>query len=374
MTFPSLNELVRIAENGVSSAFYGAYSVLRKSVLKVLSRVFSGVVYLLVLLLKKMWKNVFLTSCDVESLKDYGIVYDLPNKPESFARGPVKIKSNDTTVTIEQGTILTTADGVEFEVVADKVLTGGSAGTIVNVIAVEAGESGNLPAETELTFRDGAPENVDETATVGAEGIDGGIRIEVTVNGNTEYWAETVEDYRQRLLVRRRNQPCGGCPTDYKLWAERFAGVSRCVPEKNYPHVGAIRCVLIKYDDTDSVTVGSAIVNEVKDYITSEDRRPITADVDVVSCTQKALDFTIDIYPNNTNVQNDVRNALKMALRSFDPGSTVRASDLTADVRAGSSAEKVTVYDIEGSDYYVLSKENAEMPVIDTITWRTYSA
>ena len=56
---PTLNDFVRISENGLSTAFYGESSVLRKSVLKVLARVFAGVAFLVVLLLKKMWKNVF---------------------------------------------------------------------------------------------------------------------------------------------------------------------------------------------------------------------------------------------------------------------------------------------------------------------------
>lgn len=37
---PTLNDFVRISENGLSTAFYGESSVLRKSVLKVLARVF----------------------------------------------------------------------------------------------------------------------------------------------------------------------------------------------------------------------------------------------------------------------------------------------------------------------------------------------
>ena len=84
---PTLNDFVRISENGLSTAFYGESSVLRKSVLKVLARVFAGVAFLVVLLLKKMWKNVFLTTCDVETLKDFGVDFDLPNKPESFSKG-----------------------------------------------------------------------------------------------------------------------------------------------------------------------------------------------------------------------------------------------------------------------------------------------
>ena len=104
---PTLSDLVRIAENGLSSEFYGEESVLRKSVLKVIARVFAGVTFLLVLLLQKMWKNAFLSTCDVETLKDNGVDFDLPNKPESYAKGQVIItKTTASNVSISQGSFV----------------------------------------------------------------------------------------------------------------------------------------------------------------------------------------------------------------------------------------------------------------------------
>lgn len=375
---PTLNEFVRIAENKMSSAFGGESSVLRKSVMKVIARVFAAVSYLVVLMLQKMWRNSFVTSCDVETLQSNGADFDLPNKPEGYARGRVVVKSENVSARVLQGTIFSTPSGEEFEVVADVVLSGGVGGTPIGVVAVEPGENGNLSAGTELNFRDIVPEGVEKSVFVDDQGFVGGVRIEVLVNGNVEYWGETVEQYRERLLNFKRNQPCGGSDNDYKNWAERFEGVSRCIPLRNCPHVGAVTCVLAHYGDDDHIAVNETVVDEVRDYVTADVRRPVTADVRVVSCTEKRLKFEIKIKPNNSDVQNSVMASLRVALRNYKPGEFVTNSSLTAELKSSSSAEEVAVYAVNGSTQgFSLAKSEEsgyEMPVVDgEVAWSSYA-
>lgn len=370
---PSLSDLIRTAENGISSAFYGVVSVLRKGVLKVLARVFAGLVHLLFMLLRLMWRNVFISTADVESLKNFGTDFGIPNKPDACAGGYAIIKASSASIEIEQGVVLVSDSGIEFEVVADTILTGGEDGSPVKVLALESGDDGNLPAGIVLSFRDGVPEGVDEIVSVGDEGLNGGVKIEVEVDGAVEYWGETVEEYRGRLLDRRRNQPCGGSDADYKSWAERFSQVSRCVVEECYPAAGAVRCVLCHFDDADSVTVSSDAVQEVSNYIKSDDRRPITADVSIVSCKNKVLNLAVKVYPNNENIHASVRTALRNALRSYSPGDTVRADALTVKLLESSVAEKIAVTSVLGQQAVVLDRADAEMPVVGDIAWSEYS-
>ena len=367
---PSLNDFVRVAENGLSSAFFSEGSVLRKGVLKVLARVFAGVAYLVVLLLQKMWKNAFVMTCDVETLVDFGRDYDLPNKPESYAKGLVVVKSDGSAVTIPQGTVFTTDSGIEFECVADTSLSGGIAGTPISVIALASGDDSNCSTGMLLSFRDGTPEHVDESVAVDSEGLSGGTKIEVVVNGNTEYWGESVEEYRARLLNYRRNQPSGGCNADYKGWAERFASVSKCIVEANYPETNSVTCVLAHFsENSDSIAVNSTNVAEVAAYINDEIRRPVTADVRVVSCTEKSVDFTMAISPDNADNRASVRSALKKALRSYVPGDVVSKTDLTVNLKASSSVQSVSVVAVGGGESIELSLSNHELPVIGEITW-----
>ena len=366
---PTLNDFVRISENGLSTAFYGESSVLRKSVLKVLARVFAGVAFLVVLLLKKMWKNVFLTTCDVETLKDFGVDFDLPNKPESFSKGLVIVKASSASTVLSQGTVLITNDDVEFEVVADTTIAEGSDGTPVGVIALASGANGNCSAGTELSFRDGVPEGLGEEIVVDSEGLDGGFVVDVTVNGNVEKWGETVEEYRTRLLNYRRNQPHGGCDADYKTWAERFSSVSRCIPEESYPTSGAVTCVLANYHGND-ITLNSTNVAEVEAYIKSEVRRPITANVAVVSCSAKPINLSIYLSSNTPEVRQSVMDALNMAFRSYVPGDVIRASDLTVAIKvSATNVDYVNVTSVNGSDSVRLSKPNHELPVVGDVGW-----
>lgn len=369
-TTPTLNELVRVAENGMANAFGGESSVLRKSVTKVLARVFAGVAFLLVLMLQKMWKNSFVTTCDVEALKSFGSDFDVPNKPESYAVGKVIVKSSSTSSVISQGTVFQTSDGTEYETVAETALSGGENGTEVGVISVESGEGSNIDAGAALTFRDGTPEGVDDSVVVAGSGIVGGKKIEVNVGVNTEYWGETIEEYRQRILDYRRNQSIGGNDGDYKSWAERFQGVSRCIVEPNHPSAGAVTCVLVNYGECDAVEVDGSVVDEVRGYI--ESRRFVTANVNVKSCIRKAVDFEIGIKPNNSERQEIVRKSLKNALKNYKPGDTIDNESLTAELISCCDVEKIAVSKIGGGVSVVLDKVNSEIPVIGSIVWKEY--
>lgn len=373
---PSLNDLIRIAENGLSQSFFGNVSTLKKSVLKVIARVFAGVAYLILLVVKKLWKNSFLTTCDVESLVSFGADFDLPNKPESFSRGKVVIKSDDNTVVIVQSTILESEKGNEYEVLANTTLTGGEDGTLVPVIAVVSGEGENLVGGEILSFRDGTPEDVDEDVVVSDGGISGGKSLNVVVNGNDENWGESVEEYRARLLKWRRNQPSGGTMADYEQWAERFSFVSKCYVLPCYPNPGAVTCVLANFQDDGHLGINdSGSVSEVAQYINDDSRRPVTAAVTVADCTEKELSFNIAIYPNNDNVKASVTVSLKMALRQYYPGDRITCDDIAATLRASSAAEKIAVSKINDSSAVYLSKPGHELAYLpsDGITWSTYN-
>ena len=370
---PNLNDLVRVAENGLFTSFgISEGAVLRKSVMKVIARVFAGVCFLLVLLLRKMWKNSFIYSCDVETLKDNGVDFDLPNKPESFAKGVVVVKSTSAfPVLLPQGTVLSTDSGLEYEIDSDYTISGGvDAFFPINVIAVQSGSESNLSPGDVLMFRDGTPEGIDGSVVVGDDGISGGVKIEVVVNGNVEYWGEFVETYRERLLNYRRNQPHGGCDSDYKTWAERFACVSKCIVEPNYPETNSVTCVLAYFgNDAEHITVNPTNLSEVEAYIKSDVRRPITADVRVVSCVEKSVNFSVAVKPNNSGSQRSVQDALKKALQEYVPGDTVSASDLNSKLLGMSEVDEVVVVSIDSGTSVTLSKQNHELPVIGNIAW-----
>lgn len=365
---PGLQDLIRSAENGLSVAFYGVSSTLRKTTLKVLARVFGGVTYLLLLFLQWMWKNVFVSTCDVEALLSFGADYGLPRKAAGYARGNVLMNGVSGAV-VSQGTILIdSVSSAEYEVVSDVTMTG--ANMDVSVIAMQFGTSSNLDAGAVLEFRDGVIANVSESVVVSVGGLVGGINYEITVNGIVENWGETVEAYRKRLLYRRQNPPQGSAIQDYKIWATRFAAVTDCIVFPNYPKVNGVTCVLVRYDDSDNVELNEIEVAEVKDYLTADIRRPVTAEVIVSSCVAKSINLAVAITPNTSTVQDSVRAALRLALRAYVPGDTITIEKLTIAAKDSSAASNVSVTAIVGSGVSVkLSKENYEVGVLGDIMW-----
>ena len=369
---PSFSDFVRISENGLSSSFYGEETVLRKSVLKVLSRVFAGVAYLVVLILSKMWKNLFIYSCDAETLEDKGVDFDFPHKPEGYARGQVIVKKTTASnVSLAQGIVLTDESGLEYEIDSDYTVTGSvDADFPIRVIAVQSGSESDVDASAVLSFRDGTPEGLADDVVVDEEGISGGVKREVSVNGNIEYWGETIEEYRQRLLDYRRNPPSGGCGADYRSWAERFAFVSRCIVQQNYPNVNSVTCVLVHYDDEGGIeAVNNTNRQEAEAYMQSDVRAPITADIRVVSCLPKTIDLGIKVSPNDSRTRESVLSAVKKIFQSYAPGDLVRATDLDVKLLGSSSAESVSVFRVGSGSSESLSKSDHELPVVGDVSW-----
>lgn len=367
---PTLNDLVRTSENGMMSAFGIEVSSLRKGVLKILARVWAGIAYLLILFLSKMWKNFFIFSADVESLKEcQGVDLGLPPKPAGYALGAVVVKSESSSAVLPQGTIFVDDDGNEYETVLDTTLSGGASGTDVKVLAVDFGSASNHESGCELTFRDGTPQYIDDVAVVGDGGIKGGSDIEVVVNGTVDHWGETVEDYRARLINYRQNPPVGGNSADYKNWAERFNFVSKCIVDPDYPHAGAVTLVLANYNDND-ITLNQYQVNEVRDYI--DQRRFVTADVQIYSCASKSVPLSIGISPNTPSAKESVLKSLKMALKKYVPGDNVAAGELESELRSSADVESVKVYSVGTGSSIQLSRANHELPVTGPISWSSY--
>ena len=72
MEFKSLQDLIRYVDSAFALKFYSGAAVLRKGVLKVIASVIGGSLYMISLLCKRIWKNRFLTTCEVSALDGFG--------------------------------------------------------------------------------------------------------------------------------------------------------------------------------------------------------------------------------------------------------------------------------------------------------------
>lgn len=340
MEFKSLQELIRIVENALAIQFYGQSTVLRKTVLKVLAHVLGGALYMLTLLAKRIWKNRFVSTCDVSALEGFGTEYGIPHKVPMAASGNVLFALEDGVESLEvlQGTVLVEPNtGFEYEVAATVMVTPERAG--VPVKCLENGADGNLAEGTVLEFRDEPIVGVDQLTSVD---VGGGVADHVEIDGDIQVWGELAEEYRTRLLNRVQNPPHGGSSNDYWQWAMRFAFVTDAYVFPNAPETNSVSVAVANYN-RDSLVLTPDQLSEVESYITDDVRRPITADVKVFNVTPVDVTITASVAPYNESVRKSVSDAIVRYLKSVGPGNAISVEMITLNVLSNSMAKTFAV-------------------------------
>ena len=343
MEFKSLSDLIRYAESAFALKFYSGAAVLRKGVLKIIAAVLGGMTYMISLLCKRIWKNRFLTTCDVEWLDGFGVEFELPHKAPTYAKGYVNVSflAGSTTATIPAGTyLIDPLTGLEFFTLVGYSV--GSGSTKIRIVAVHPGSDHNLSASAILEWRDSAPTGLADSVEVATDGIFGGFSTVVAIDGVDQVWGETAEEYRQRLLNRERNPPHGGSVADYEMWAERFDFVSKAYVVPNEPNANSVTVALADYH-YEQISVHPDDVDKVKNYIVAKSRRVATADPRVFSVTVANFECSATVSPFNEDVQNSVRLAAESFFAEKYPGTTSYFDDLIFYVRSNSLASQFTI-------------------------------
>lgn len=350
---PSLSEVNRTVENNFSQAFYGSSGVLRAMVLKVISKVVAGAVYMAVLFLSFIWKNSFVATADVDGLVREGSKRNMPPKPASPARGYVEI-SGPAETSIAAGTVLVdSVFGNEYEILNSVVINEVDEQTGIGVVTAQAysvgfGSKYDLQENTVLTFRDIEIEGV--TIKVAEGGLYGGVSVDVVVDGVEKQWGETVEDYRNRLKKRVQNQTAGGNDVDYWEWAMSFSEVSDCFVVPNYL---VTNIVLIFCADFRSpvIKLNQVILDKISDYICSNDRRPAAAYPFVSNVEPIRVSFVVAIPQLNDFYKNSIVEAVKSYFRTVGPNQSFSAESIRQAILAngGVSEAVVSGFQVKGT-------------------------
>ena len=354
MEFKSLQDIVRIVENSLAIQFYGQSSVLRKSVLKVLAHVVGGALYMLVLLAKRIWKNRFVTTCDVSALDGFGLEYGVPHKVplQSSGTAIVTLESGVDSLTIPQGTVLVNEEtNIEYEVPNEVLVDSEHVG--IPVVAVDVGADCDLGPGVTLAFRNGGVAGVESVVT---ETISGGVAEAVEIDGEVKIWGELAEEYRSRLINRIQNPVHGGASNDYQLWSTRFSFVTDAFVFPNQPETNAVSVALANYNSA-NITPTSDQIEEVSNYITDDVRRPVTARVRVFGVTPVIVEMTAYVSPYNQYVRESVTAAIKQYLRKMKPGSVLDFETLRLNVLSNSMAETFSVQSMSKAGTSVQSLE-----------------
>lgn len=290
---PTLSQLVERVENDFKTAL-NLTQILRRSVLKALSRVVAGVAHTLFGFIDFAKRQLFPDTAEVEFLERWGAIYGINRLAATFAQLTYRFTGADGSI-VPQGTLVQREDGFQYETESEVTISGGQAD--VTITALESGADGNLDDGTTLTL-------VSAIAGVDSEGT---IQSTVTEGEDTE----TDEDLRNRILQRIRQPSAGGKVSDYIGFALDVAGVTRVWI---FPGLfggpdgeGTVGVSFVE-DNEDPIIPDQAKVDEVQEAVDKE--KPITADVQVFAPTAENLDITVKIKPNTQEVRDAVESEI----------------------------------------------------------------
>ena len=211
-------------------------------------------------------RNGFFNYLDLKC-EEYGIY----RKEGTKAVGEV-VFIGDNGVSIDNGTILS-YNNLYFVVLNDADIVGNQAELVIE--ALEVGKQCNLLANTKLTA---------------VEPINGVSDIYIKSNISNGTDIETDEELRDRYFDTIKKSYTSGNVSHYEQWATEVQGVGLC---KVYPLKNGNGTVEIVITDSNMLGASSELIESVKANI--EEKRPIGANVSVVSATEKAINITANI-------------------------------------------------------------------------------
>ncbi|OQB05767.1 MAG: Baseplate J-like protein [bacterium ADurb.Bin212] len=345
---PTLQQLVERIESDFKTRLNNDSSFLRRAWVFVLSRVLAGAFHLQYGYLDWIFRQAFTDTSDEENLLRDGSIFGVVRKPAEFATGEITFTGANGTA-IPQGTEVQRSDGLIFVTQNNVVIAGGTIND--EVVAQTSGASGNTETGNQMQLVSPIT-GVDNTVTVVTPGLSGGVDI------------EDIEDYRQRVLARKRQPPQGGTENDYKTWALEVSGVTRAWAYENYLGLGTVGVTFVRDDDTPSIIPDAGEVTTVFDYI--EARRPLTSDVTVFAPIALPLNFTIEVIPDTTEVRAAVTQELKdLLLREASPGAVLPLTHIAEaiSIATGESDHDLTVPSAN------VTPAAGELLTFGTITW-----
>ena len=197
--------------------------------------------------------------------------YGIDRKIGTSAVGEVTFEGADGT-SISNGTVIHHND-LYYVVLNDADISNGKADLIVE--AYEMGKKYNVIRNTEFALK----ENIQGVTRVYAK---------EDFKGGTD--TETDEELRDRYFDTIKKSYTSGNVAHYEAWTTEVSGVGLC---KVYPLKNGNGTVEVVITDSNMLGASSELIESVKANI--EEKRPIGANVSVVSATEKAINITANI-------------------------------------------------------------------------------
>lgn len=332
----TLTELIQRVEQDFSARFFGTSAPLRRSVLKVLARVWAAIVFLLTLLLEWIYRNSFAHLCDPDQVPIHGIPIGIYRTAASYSTGFVLITGTPGEP-IPQGEIIqdTTGD-LQYQTIQDyEIDTEGE--VIAQITALLGGADYNQAEDTILEFQSAAP-GWDTEVTVQENGIAGGDDL------------EDLEDLRDRVLFKKQNPPQGGANADYQIWATSQPNVTAAYITEGFPQANSVQVVVADFDKIDQglpPTVGATDVQRVDEYINDPARKPLTSVPTASSVVESLINVQARIRPNTSANREAATKEIKaLFVRSGIPHGVIPDETILATIARAYGIEAVELVEL----------------------------
>lgn len=260
------------------------------------------------------------------------------------------------------GTVWQRGDGARYTVNTLQTVSGGT--VTLTITAEEAGDAGNMADGEVLTILSPIA-GLSTEATVTA----------TTVEGEDD---EDIDDLVARVQQRRATPPRGGAEGDYVAWLLEVAGVEAAWEYPRREGAGTVTCYGVAYDDdetsatyNDPVALSGATITAAETHLDQPGKQPTTVDVYIYTPTLTALDLSIAISPNTTEVQNAVKASLRSLIRreGSPGGMTLEISQITEAISTSSGEIAHDLLSPVDDVVYAFGT----MPILGAITWSTKS-
>lgn len=311
LLIPTVQELRAQIISGYEAALNVTIPTFGKSNLRTRATVKAGIMWLLYLTAAKVEKNMFVDTCDEPTLRRFGLVKINRDRFAATQAQYSILVTGTTGAVIPAGTIFKSNDDAlnpskRYVLDAPFTLNGTN---LITVRALESGVSSSLLDGDTLSLE--APiALVDTIATVDAEVIQ-------------PQEAETIEAYRQVIILSFRLEPQGGAAADYRLWSLEVQGIVNAYPYASNNNPNEVD-LYIESDELDGVPTITDLENvqESVELPTVErpSRKPVTVNVNYIAVTPKDVDITISNFANlTTEIETLIESALTDKISKIRP-------------------------------------------------------
>jgi uncharacterized phage protein gp47/JayE len=255
-------------------------------------------------------KNIFADTCDESTLLRFGRVKLNRDPYPATAGGYVFNITGNAGGVVAKGQTFKSNFGYVYENKAEYILS--STTGQINIVALTTGIEPLLSIDDELQATSPIA-NVESIAVVDS----------VTI---PPIAAETISEYREKVLISFQAEPQGGAATDYRLWSSDANGVRKVYPYAKNNAIYVVQVFVEALPENSEVGEISgtppastlvdveAVINQDPDTSKPDSergRRPLQVVLEILPVVPKAVKINIEsLSDKSTTVINDIRKGL----------------------------------------------------------------